>query len=125
MPVLMVLRLLALAALCAVSAAAAIASTSPVITTRDNGKTFTVRTGGTLALRLPERPRWLNPKVTGTAIRLTQVNFFRDPGYRQWSISALTPGTAKISAVRYAVRQTGCDLGPCGPRLFRVTIVVH
>jgi hypothetical protein len=119
------LRLLTLATLCAVSTSAALAVTSPVITTRDNGKTFTVPPGATLTLRLPEHPRWLNPRVSGGAIRLTEVNFLRDPGYRQWSVSARTPGTARISAVRYAVSQTGCEPGPCAPRLFRVTIFVR
>jgi len=122
----MALRLLTLATLCAVSAAAALASTNPSITTRDNGKTFTVRRGGTLTLRLPERPRWLNPRVSGTAIRLTQVTFVRDPGYREWSVAAHARGTATITVVHYAASsQTGCDPGPCAPRLFRVTIRVR
>ena len=122
----MALRLLTIAALCAVFATAALASTRPAITTRDNGKTFTVRRGGTLTLRLQERPRWLNPRVSGTAVRLTQVNFLRDPGYREWSVAARAAGTAKITAVRYAASSVpGCDPGPCAPRLFRVTIVVR
>ena len=121
----MALRLLTLASLCAVSTGAALASTSP-ITAKDTGKTFTVARGGTLTLRLPETPRWLNPRVSGTAIRLTQVNFIRDPGYRQWSVAARARGTATITAVHYAASgQSGCDPGPCAPRLFRVTILVR
>lgn len=122
----MVLRLLTLAAFCGVCTTAALATTTPAITAKDNGKTFTVRPSGTLTLRLPEGPHWLNPRVSGTAIRLTQVNFFRDPGYRQWSVAARSRGTAAITVVHYAATaQTGCDPGPCAPRLFRVTILVR
>jgi hypothetical protein len=121
----MVLRLLTPAAFCAVSAAAALASTSPAITSRDNGMTFTVQPGGTLTLQLPER-RWLNPRVKGAAIRLTQVNFVRDPGYRQWSVTALAPGEATIAVVHYLPSgKRKCDPGPCSPRVFRVTILVR
>jgi hypothetical protein len=129
----MALRLLILLALGTVCGATALAATNPAtttkdpaITTKDNGKTFTARMGGTLTLRLPGQARWLNPRVTGSAIRLTQVNFLRDPGYRQWSVAALQPGTARISVVRYAESGTRrCDPGPCAPRLFRVTVLVR
>jgi hypothetical protein len=110
----------------AVCTATALASTKPAITPNDNGKTFTVQRGGTLTLRLPEQNGWLNPRVTGSAVRLTPVMFFRDPGYRQWSIAALARGTAMISVVRYAEpSKRGCDPGPCAPRLLRLSIRVH
>ena len=114
------------ASLAAVSCAHA--TTAPrVLTLRDSGKTFTARKGAELQLRLPERLRWLPPRVRGTAVRLTRIEFIRDPGYLAWSLSARTRGTAVITAVGYAREsaQRSCDPGPCGPHLFRLTLIVR
>jgi predicted secreted protein len=118
--------IVALLAASAVAAASASGTSTPVVTLRDSGKTFTVRTGRELTLRLTERYRWTGPRVRGNAVRLTPVDYFRDPGYLEWSIDALAHGTARIAATGYAESGTrGCDPGPCSPRLFRVTIVVR
>jgi hypothetical protein len=126
----MLIRRLAAASLAAsfVAVSCAQATTAPrLLTLRDSGKTFTARKGAELQLRLPESLRWLPPRVRGTAVRLTRIEFIRDPGYLAWSVAARTRGTAVVTAVGY-VRESAqrrCDPGPCGPRLFRVTLVVR
>jgi predicted secreted protein len=100
--------------------------TRTVITERDTGKTFGVRLGGGLTLRLSERYRWTGPRVDGTAIRLVPVNYIRDPGFREWTIRAKARGTARITAVGYDEADgRNCDPGPCRPRLFRVAVLVR
>jgi hypothetical protein len=114
------------ASLAAVSCAHA--TTAPrVVTLRDSGKTLTVRKGAQLQLHLTERLRWLPPRVRGTAVRLTRIEFIRDPGYLAWSVAARSRGTAVVTAVGYEREsaQRSCDPGPCGPHLFRVTLVVR
>jgi hypothetical protein len=100
--------------------------TRPPITERDSGKTFVVRVGRGLTLRLSERYSWTGPRVKGTAIRLVPVNYFVDPGFREWTIRAKAPGASRITAVGYPGEGSGrCDPGPCAPRLFRVAVVVR
>jgi predicted secreted protein len=100
--------------------------TRTVITERDSGKTYGVRNGGKLTLRLSERYRWTGPKASGTAIRLVPVNYVRDPGFHEWTIRAKTPGTARVTAVGWpAEGGCCCDPGPCSPRLFQVTVRVR
>jgi len=91
----------------------------------DTGKTFTLRTGQSATLRLTERYRWTRPRVSGDAVRLVPVNYFRDPGYLEWQIRGVTAGTGRITAVGCGQGGRGCDPGPCSPRLLRVTIVVR
>jgi predicted secreted protein len=100
--------------------------TRTVITERDSGKTFGVRHGSGLTLRLSERYRWTGPRVRGTVIQLVPVNYIRDPGFREWTIRGTAVGTARITSVGYsAERGRNCDPGPCAPRLFQVAIVVR
>ena len=110
---------------CLVLAAPASGVTRTVITERDGGKTFGMRHGRALTLRLSERYRWAGPSVRGTAIRLVPVNYIRDPGYQEWTIRGSAQGTARVSAVGYKRGRGYCDPGPCSPRLFRVTILVR
>jgi hypothetical protein len=102
------------------------AATAPrVVTLRDSGKTLTARKGVHLELRLPESERWVGPRVLGDAVRLTRIEFFRDPGYLAWSVVAVARGTARVTAVGYGESSRSCDPGPCAPRLLRVTFVVR
>ena len=103
------------------------AATAPkIVTLRNNGQKLTVHKGSRLQLRLPERYRWLAPRVRGTSVRVTRIEFFRDPGYVAWSVAARARGTAVVSTVAYG-RSDGrtCDPGICAARLFRVTFVVR
>ncbi len=122
----MAFRGVLIAAVCCFLASPASGVTRTVITLRDSGKTFEVRRGGELTLRLTERYNWSGPRVSGTAIRLVPVNYVVDPGFHEWRIRARLRGTARINAVGYSVEGGGkCDPGPCAPRLFRVAVVVR
>jgi hypothetical protein len=102
----------ALGLVLAVLAAPASAGGSPVITAAKSGRTFTITRGVHATLRLSHQRRWTRPVVTGNAIRLTQVNYFRDPGFDEWMVSAIHDGRSTITS-------------GAGPRRFRVTIVVR
>lgn len=103
------------------------AATAPrIVTLRDNGQRLTLHKGTLLQLRLPDRYRWLAPRVRGTSVRVNRIAYFREPGYVAWSVAARARGTAVVSIVGY-VQTAGmsCDPGICAPRLFRVTFVVR
>jgi predicted secreted protein len=108
-----------------VLAAPASGVTRTVITERDSGKTFGVRQGRALTLRLSERYRWAGPTVRGAAIRLVAVNYIRDPGYQEWTIRGSAEGTARVSAVGYKRVRGYCDPGRARRGSFRVTILVR
>src|SRR5262249_38269002 len=96
----------------------AAATSRPLITMADGGKTFTLRTRQTATLRLTERYHWTRPKVTGNAVKLAPVDYIRDPGFLEWQVRAASTGTARITAVGYGEGRRGCDPGPCSPHLF-------
>jgi predicted secreted protein len=116
------LRVLVAIAACLLMATTAIGATRLVITERDSGKTFTVRSGSELTLRLSSRYRWVEPKARGGAIRLVPVSYFTDPGFQEWEIRALHRGWTRITATGFD--QT-CDVAACAPRRFRVVVVVR
>lgn len=97
---------------------AAAASTRGPITQADSGKSFRVPRGGEATLRLSNRWRWSDPRASGDAIELTPVEYFVDPGFREWSIAARARGTVTIRAAG----EPNC--ASCTARRFRVTIVV-
>jgi hypothetical protein len=102
-------------------AAAAAAGSPRVITQNQSGRTYTVAKGGTLTLRLAEPWVWTEPSRTPRGIlRLTPVEYFVDPGYREWTITGRVRGTAVL-------RSTGKPACPdCGaPRRLELTIVVR
>jgi hypothetical protein len=106
-------------ALLVVSAAAA--GSPRVITQNQSGKTYRIVKGGTLTLRLSEPWVWTEPSKTPRAIlELTPVEYFVDPGYREWTITGRARGTAVL-------RSTGRPRagGAGATRLLRVTIVVR
>ena len=110
----------------AVISSAQATGTPQIVRLRDSGKTLIVRDGAELQLRLTERYRWLAPRVDGTSVSLTRIDFIRDPGYRAWSVAARTSGKTVVTAVGYRDRAgRTCDPGPCAPHLFRVTFVVR
>jgi hypothetical protein len=90
------------------------------ITQASSGKTFQVAKNGSMKLRLTNRWRWSNPQVSSKAVRLTPVEYYVDPGFREWTIDARHAGRATIRSVGTA-GCTGCALAR---RNFRVTIVV-
>jgi hypothetical protein len=121
----MTLRTLALVAVCALAVTGASSANGRVITQRDTGKTFTVRAGGELTLRLSTRWRWTPPRVKGGAVRLVRVDYFTDPGFLEWEVDGRARGSARITAVGQVQDPSTCDPTPCPPRPFRIRVVVR
>jgi len=103
----------------AVGATSATAVLRP-ITQADSGKTFRLARGASATLRLSERWRWSTPRATTRAIELTPVEYLVDPGFREWQVDALTPGSVTVKALG----KPSCSDCTLGVRSFRVTIVV-
>lgn len=110
-----VLIAVAAVSLAALSGAQAARRAPNIVTLRNSGQTLIMRTGRQVELRLTERYRWDGPRVRGKAVRLTPIEFFIDPGYRAWTVTAPRRGTAVVTAVGYST----------GTRRFRVTFVVR
>ena len=106
----------------AAAASAARAGSGPlVITERDSGKRIVLSRPGPAFLRLSNRWLWSKPRVRGTAVRLTRVDYKRDPGYKEWEIERRAPGRAIVTSDG-APNCRGCDRPD---RDFRVTLVVR
>jgi opacity protein-like surface antigen len=116
----MTARPLAAAVLVLALAASASAANGSVLTERDSGKTFTVRRGHELTLRLSGRYVWSDPKVRGGSITLTPVSSFTDPGFQEWTITTRATGQATIGT--HGDDQV-CD--GCAARRFHITVVVR
>jgi hypothetical protein len=104
------------------TASAAAVPVPAVITEADGGKTFRVSPGDEPHLRLSGQYVWTPPRATGP-IQLTPIEFFRDPGYSEWTIRAQGSGTATIrsSGSPNCPKGSTCRLGPAA---FAVTLVV-
>jgi predicted secreted protein len=98
------------------------ARTAPkTITEADNGKSFALAPGAEARLRLPGAYDWSEPTVGGEAVRLTRVDYFQDPGFSEWIVEAVQPGTSTIAA-----RGTPAGPGRRGRALeFQVEIVAE
>ena len=96
------------------------AASVPRITQSQSGKTFRLAKGGRATLRLSSRWVWTQPLVSSRAIELTPVEYFVDPGYLEWEVTARARATATIRSLGKPAC-TGCGLSR---RSFRVTIVV-
>jgi hypothetical protein len=68
------------------------------ITEADSGESFTLATDGRTSLRLSGEYEWTEPSVVGAGLQLTRVDYFQDPGFSEWSVVAVEPGRATISA---------------------------
>jgi len=96
------------------------AAVRPPITYRSSGKTFHLAKGEGATLRLSNRWRWSTPRVSTRVVDLTPVEYFVDPGFREWAIEAHARGRATIRSFGRP-NCWGCDLTA---RRFSVTIVV-
>ena len=106
-------------ALVAAPAIAAAPARAP-ITQASSGKTFHLAKGQSATLRLSERWRWSEPSVSSRAVALTPVEYFIDPGFKEWTIKARRRGLATIRAYG----RPNCSSCGLMTRRFRVTIVV-
>jgi predicted secreted protein len=98
--------------------ASPVPSSPPALTEADTGRTLALRIGDTVRLRLSGTWRWSAPVTDGVttegpSLALVPVEYESDPGYREWEIRALRPGTT-------TVRSTGRP----GPRTLELTFRV-
>jgi hypothetical protein len=89
------------------------------ITEADSGESFTLAAGSETSLRLSRDYEWSEPTVDGDAVELARVDYIQDPGFSEWAVPAVRPGTATIAA-----RGTPACAGCPGPLRFQVRIVV-
>jgi hypothetical protein len=111
----LLLAAVALAALVAVGASSAAGSP---ITQAASGKVFHITKGESATLRLSNRWLWSEPDVSTAGVELTPVEYFRDPGFREWTVDAHKIGRAMIRATGRPKCAT------CTMRHFVVTVVV-
>jgi hypothetical protein len=87
------------------------------ITEEHSGRSFALAPGSGTALRLPGEYEWGEPAVRGEAVRLARVDYLQDPGFSEWIVAAVRPGTATIAAL-------GAPAGAGRPLRFQVEIAV-
>jgi hypothetical protein len=91
------------------------------ITEADSGEAFTLAPGSGTRLRLSGKYVWSEPIVRGDAVQLTRVDYFQDPGFSEWTVLAVRPGTATIAARGTCAGQERC---PDAALRFQVEITV-
>ena len=106
----------AVAALVGVGASAA--ADRPPITQAASGKTIRLAKGETATLRLSNRWHWSEPRWNANVVDLTPVEYFVNPGFREWTISTVSSGRATIRSVG---RPSGKAAASCS---FTLTVVV-
>lgn len=94
----------------------------PILTDKDDGRSFSLPLGTETSLRLDSAWFWDEPAIAGDAVELTQVDYFTDPGFMEWIVTARQPGDAVLTATG----EPNCDdSSQCPPRSidirFRVT----
>jgi predicted secreted protein len=91
------------------------------ITEVDSGESFMLSAGSETRLRLSGEYVWSEPTVQGDAVELTRVDYFQDPGFSEWVVRAVQPGTATIAARGACAGQERC---PDAPLRFQLEITV-
>ena len=107
-------------ALGSVAAAAASSASRPPITQAASGKVVRLAKGESATLRLSNRWRWSEPHASTKAVELTPVEYFVDPGFREWTIEARGRGSATIRSVG----KPNCSTCALATRSFRITVAV-
>ena len=110
--------LLAVAALVALMAVEGSSAARAPITQAASGKVFHIAKGESATLRLSNRWLWSDPDVSTAGVELTPVEYFADPGFREWTIDAHKLGRTTIRATGRPQSSTGAV------RRFVVTVVV-
>ena len=93
------------------------------ITEVDSGESFTLAPGSETRLRLSGEYVWSEPTVRGDAVELARVDYFQDPGFSEWMVVAVQPGTATIAA-RGTPACAGRERCPDAPLRFQMEITV-
>ena len=96
----------------------------PTITEADNGASFILSPGSGTSLRLSGQYVWSEPTPRDDAVELARVDYFQDPGFSEWAVIAVQPGTATIAAFG---NPQCADQEPCpdGPPRFEIEITVE
>jgi predicted secreted protein len=69
-----------------------------VVTEADDGRLISLTVGAEIPLRLDSSWAWDQPAVYGDVVTLTQVDYFADPGFTEWIVTAGQPGDAVVTA---------------------------
>jgi hypothetical protein len=93
------------------------------ITEVNSGESFTLFAGSETRLRLSGEYVWSEPTARDDVVELTHVDYFQDPGFSEWAILAVQPGTATIAA-RGTPACAGQEQCPGAPLRFQVQITV-
>ena len=93
------------------------------ITEVDSGESFTLAAGSQRRLRLSGEYSWSEPTLRGDSVELARVDYFRDPGFSEWTVVAVRPGTATIAA-RGTPACAGQQRCPASPLGFQIEITV-
>lgn len=99
------------------------AAAPQTITEVDSGESFTLAPGSETRLRLSGKYGWSEPTVRGEAVELARVDYFQDPGFSEWTVLAVQPGTATIAA-RGTPACAGQEPCPETPLRFQLGITV-
>lgn len=93
------------------------------ITAADSGETFALAPGAETSLRLSSEYVWSEPVLEGDQVELSRVDYLQDPGFSEWLVRGVRPGTATVSSVGTpaCAGQHGC---PDEAVRFQVTITV-
>lgn len=85
----------------------------PILTDVDDGRSIGLALGAETSLRLDSAWFWDEPVIQGDAIELTRVDYFTDPGFTEWIVTARQPGDAVLTATG----EPNCDdPSQCPPR---------
>lgn len=91
------------------------------VTEDDDGGELALQPGAEAPLQLSSTWSWGAPRVTGDAVRLDPVDHLVDPGYAEWLVVAVAPGTAEVDVAG----EPACpDPAACPPRTFHLTVEV-
>jgi hypothetical protein len=63
------------------------------VTEADDGRLISLTVGAEVPLRLDSSWTWDQPAVDGDVVSLTQVDYFTDPGFMEWIVTAVGRAT--------------------------------
>jgi hypothetical protein len=91
------------------------------VTEDDDGREVVLRPGDEVPLQLSSTWSWDAPRTTGDAVRLDPVDHLVDPGYAEWLVVAVAPGTAEVDVAG----EPACpDPASCPSRTVHLTVRV-
>ena len=69
-----------------------------VVTQDDDGRLISLTVGAEISLRLDNSWAWDQLAVDSDVVALTPVDYFADPGFMEWIVTAVQPGDAVVTA---------------------------